>query len=469
MMSKHLSLLSGPLAFTSALLFLQSVFTFKAAAALATAIWMALWWIFRPCSIYVTSFVPIVVNSFFDLIPGTHVLSQYFSEIAVLLLGSDLICQTWTTTKLDQRISVKALCFIGTSMKNQVFVWFLASTVLSVFLPNVVVASIFCPIAISMLKFVGETDIEKSKTAIPILLAIGWGSGIGGLGSPIGSSANLVAISYFEKLSGQEFMYYDWVIRFLPVLSVIFVVNLIFLWLLPVPVKYLAGTKDYFLSMYASFGNMKRGEKIGLFLFVLSTSLAFIRPLFADLLPAMKPAYIFFFCGLLMFFLKDENGKVMLTWKYAESHVMWGMIFLFASGLALGRLVIETEAVKQMAALISHYPLHDGIFLMGAFCLFSVCMTELSSNTAAVSISIPVTLGITEALGISPFPYLLAAVVSSCCAYVLPVSTRAIPVGYGLNATAQMREGLKLTVITWCTVTCTCFFCMKFFPLFNGW
>lgn len=170
-----------------------------------------------------------------------------------------------------------------------------------------------------------------------------------------------------------------------------------------------------------------------------------------------------------MFFLKDENGKVMLTWKYAESHVMWGMIFLFASGLALGRLVIETEAVTQMAALIARYPLRDGISLMAAFCFFSVCMTELSSNTAAVSISIPVILGITDALGIAPFPYLLAAVVSSCCAYVLPVSTRAIPVGYGLNASSQMKEGLKLTLITWLTVTCTCFLFMKYVPLFNGW
>ena len=58
-MTKHLSLLSGPLAFAAALFLLQPVFTFKAAAALATAVWMALWWIFRPCSIYVTSFVPI--------------------------------------------------------------------------------------------------------------------------------------------------------------------------------------------------------------------------------------------------------------------------------------------------------------------------------------------------------------------------------------------------------------------------
>lgn len=50
-----------------------------------------------------------------------------------------------------------------------------------------------------MLHFTGEKDISTSQTAIPILLAIGWGSGIGGFGSPIGSSANLVAVSYLEN------------------------------------------------------------------------------------------------------------------------------------------------------------------------------------------------------------------------------------------------------------------------------
>ena len=67
-----------------------------------------------------------------------------------------------------------------------------------------------------------------------------------------------------------------------------------------------------------------------------------------------------------MFFLKDETGHPILTWKYAESHIMWGMICLFASGLALGRLVIETGAIEQLATLIAamhlsgseSYPLH---------------------------------------------------------------------------------------------------------------
>lgn len=310
---------------------------------------MALWWIIRPVSIYVTAFVPIVVNAFFNLISNSHVISQYFSEIAVLLLGSDLICLTWTTTGLDKRVSVKALCFIGTSMKNQIFVWFLASTVLSIFLPNVVVAAIFCPIAVAMLRSLGEDDVTESRMALPILLAIGWGSGIGGFGSPIGSSANLVAVSYIEKLTGHEFMYYDWVIRFLPLLAIVFLLNLIFLWLIPAPAKDLPGTRAYFREMYSKFGTMRRGEKIGLYLFILATALAFIRPLFASFPPAMKPAYVFLVIGMLMFFLHDENGKTMLDWQYAESHAMWGMIFLFASGLALGRLVIETGAIDRLA------------------------------------------------------------------------------------------------------------------------
>ena len=465
---KHtLETVSGPLCFVLTAWALNGTFDLPAAYAIGTAVWMALWWIMRPVSIYVTAFVPIIVDAFLDLIPESHVISQYFSEIAVLLLGSDLICLTWTTTGLDKRISVKTLCYIGTSMKNQIFVWFLASTVLSIFLPNVVVAAIFCPIAVAMFHFVGETDISKSKLALPILLAIGWGSGIGGFGSPIGSSANLVAVSYLEKLIGHEFMYYDWVIRFLPLLVIIFGINLLFLWLLPVPAKELRGTKAYFQGMYREFGPMRQGERIGLILFAAATILAFIRPLFAPYLPGLKPAYIFLTLGMLMFFLKDEKGAPMLTWKYAESHIMWGMICLFASGLALGRLVIETGAIERLADLIAAMNLTGGLPVMAISCLFATFLSELSSNTAAASISIPVVTGLTQALGINPVPYILGTIVAANCAYVLPISTRAIPIGYGLSAASQMKYGILLTLITLCVTITVCTVFMMYSPLFS--
>ena len=439
-MAKVWKILIGPASFFLSAFLLWGTFTPAASFAIATAVWMALWWIIRPVSIYVTAFVPIVVNAFFNLIPNSHVISQYFSEIAVMLLGSDLICLTWTTTGLDKRVSVKALCFIGTSMKNQIFVWFLASTVLSIFLPNVVVAAIFCPIAVAMLRSVGEDDVTESRMALPILLAIGW---------------------------GHEFMYYDWVIRFLPLLAIVFLLNLIFLWLIPAPAKDLPGTRAYFREMYSKFGTMRRGEKIGLYLFILATALAFIRPLFASFLPAMKPAYVFLVIGMLMFFLHDENGKTMLDWQYAESHAMWGMIFLFASGLALGRLVIETGAIDRLAVIIVGLQLPPGLMTMAISCTFACFLSELSSNTAAASISIPVVTGITGVMGVNPIPYILGTIVAANCAYILPVSTRAIPVGYGLNPSLQIKYGIRLYILTCATTIIICTLFMNYSPLFN--
>ena len=339
-MNKKYSLLAGPLICAALTFILQYYFGFKSALALGTIIWMGMWWITRPVDIAVTALLPIGINAVFNLVPANQIITQYFSEIVVLLVGSDLISLTWTNTGLDKRLAIKTLCFIGTSMKQQITVWLFVSTILSIFLPNVVVAMIMVPIAVSMLHFIGEKIIKTSKIAIPILLAIVWGSGIGGFGSPLGGSANLVAISYLESICGHEFMYIDWVSRFLPFLILTMLLNLVILLSIKLPVKKLANTKAYFNDMYKQLGPMSKGEKIGLGLFIISTVLAFARPLFAEALPALRPAYIFFICGLLTFMLHDEEGKVLLTWKQAEKELMWGMFFLFAGGLALGKLVI---------------------------------------------------------------------------------------------------------------------------------
>ena len=74
----------------------------------------------------------------------------------MLLVGSDLISLTWEKTHLDQRLAIKSLCGIGTSVKQQIFVWLFAATALSIFLPNVVVAMILVPVAVSGLYGAGN-------------------------------------------------------------------------------------------------------------------------------------------------------------------------------------------------------------------------------------------------------------------------------------------------------------------------
>ena len=464
-MKNRLALWSGPLVFFT-VTWISKGFGREASCALGLAAWMAVWWALRPVAIAVTALLPIVVNAALNLIPNERAISQYFSEIVVLLLGADLICLTWNRTGLDRRVAVRALCGIGTSMRQQVLAWLGASTVLSVFLPNVVVAAILCPIASAMLKFVSGRDRAEPEFAAPILLAVGWGSGIGGFGSPIGGAANLVAISYVEQITGREFMYVDWVVRFLPILCLVFLLNLLFLWRFAHPSHDLSGSAEYFRNMYEGLGPLSPGEKTGLVLFVLAGLLAFLRPLYAGLLPGLKPAYVFLALGLLTFVLPDGKGETMLEWKYAESHVIWGMMFLFASGMALGRMIIETGAVNHLALLLTSGKTWGMLGTTALFCALGCILTELSSNTAAASIALPVVISTCRAVGTDPVPYMLITVVAVNCAYVLPVSTRAIPVSFGLDAGLQIRQGLRLTVLTVILVTVTGWICLRYFPSF---
>ena len=352
-------------------------------------------------------------------------------------------------------------------MRQQITVWLVTSTVLSIFLPNVVVVMILVPVAVSMLKFLGQEEITNNPIATPILLALVWGAGFGGFGSPLGGASNLVAISYLEKLTGKEFMYVDWIIRFIPLLFIILLFILAFLLRLPMPVENLEGGKEYFRSVYEKLGPMKKGEKLGLWLFASATILAFIRPLYVDYLPLMKPAYVFFFFGMLTFVLRNETGQLLLTWNEAEKGIMWGMIFLFSGGLALGKLITDTGAATEIAKVITLLPLNGGVETMFSLTLFATFLTEISSNTAAASIAIPVVQSITNELGVNPVPYILTTIVAVNCAFILPVSTRAVGVTYGLSTDDLMKHGVRLSVLCMLLVSVLGYVCMQFWPLFN--
>lgn len=463
----YLSILAGPISFALSIFLLKDTFNFDGAVAIGAIFWIGLWWIFRPVHIAVTALIPIAINAMFNVVPMDAIISQYFSGIIILLFGADLICLTWTTTGLDKRVAIKALCLIGVSMRQQIAMWLFASAILSAFLPNVVVVTILIPVAISMLKFIGDEDIEKSELAVPILLAITWGAGVGGFASPIGGAANLVAINYIENFTGQEFMYIDWVIRFAPFLLIILLLNMFYLFSIKLSVDRIEGSTEYFHSMYKKMGAMKKGEKISLTLFLIATALAFFRPLYSDILPGMKPAYVFLVIGLITFLVKDEKGHVLLTWQKVEAEMMWGMLFLFAGGLALGKLVTETGAAIRLAEIVSGYNLTGGFGLIFLFVIFNSLLSEISSNTAAAAISVPVIMSITLSLGLNFIPYLLISIVAFNSAYILPVSIRAIPVGFGLDPGQLLRHGSRLAAFSILTISIFGFIFMKIWPLFS--
>lgn len=275
----------------------------------------------------------------FSLTGMDEIISSYAAELVFLLAGREPHHHRLERTGVDKRVASMMLSLVGTSVKQQIAVWFLAATLLSAFLPNTVVAAILCSIAMSMLKFVNEGDLKKSRVAPLVLLAIVWGANNGGLMTPLGGAMNLVTVAYIEELTGTEFIYTDWVIQLLPMSIAITVVTLLVLLLTKCEQRTLEGSREYFREMHQAMPPIRREEVLSLAAFIAAAVLTFARELYKQWLPDLKPGYIFLFFGMLMFFLKDGKKKNVVTWEYAEKNLMWGLFFLFAGGTALGALV----------------------------------------------------------------------------------------------------------------------------------
>ena len=206
---KLLMILGGPILFLLCVFCLPtSVFAeFSARAAVGTVAWMAFWWITGVVDFAVTAFLPIAVNAIFQMADMSTVIANYASETILLLLGASILTVSWEETGLDNRVAAKFLSLVGSNLRQQIVFWFILCTILSAILPNAVVCAAITPIAVSMLRYVGEKDIAKSRVGSLLLLTIAYATGVGGLASPLGGAMNLVTVDYLEQVTGQEYMY----------------------------------------------------------------------------------------------------------------------------------------------------------------------------------------------------------------------------------------------------------------------
>lgn len=466
---KIIHLLIGPVLFALCCTLLPtSVFeTLAAKAAVGTVAWMAYWWVTRPVDLAVTAFLPIVLNAFITMGEMSDVVANYFSETIILLFGSSLLSVSMEITGLDQRVAARFLEIIGENLRKQLIFWFMLSTALSAILPNAVVCATITPIAVSMLRYAGEGDIPNSKVGSKILLYIAYGVGIGGMFSPLGGAMNLVTVDYLQQVTGQEFMYYVWVIRFLPLMLVLVVSNILFMLRNVKKTDRLPGSKAYFKEQYVSMGKMKKEEIWSLVLFLSATILAFTRTFYQDLLPGLKPAYVFLGCGMLAFLITNGKKERVMRWKEVQGKLVWELIFVFAGGLAAGSLINGSGAAAAIGNLVSSMGLTGGFLTVLVIVTVTLILSDVTSNTATAAVAIPIVISIVNGLGLNPVPWIYIATIGVNLSYMLPTSIRAIPVGYGLDPKYMLKEGWKLSIIVIALMSVTSYLLLTYWPAFS--
>ena len=439
-------IVAGPLLGFTVALALPDVFLIQAKVALGVVVLMLFWWITRPVHLAITALIPLVVNAFFEMIPMGNMLGDYFNPIVLLIFGASILTATWSIHGLDKRIALKSLSIMGMSVNKQVLIFFIISLFMSAFMPNMVVVAALCPIAYSMVMYAGLN--QKSTSLYALLISIAWGAGLGGFATPMGGAMNLVVISNLEGYTGTEFLYWEWIVHSIPYIAVLSVAVVIYLLAIKKDTKQLPGSRSFYLEQFKKIGRISKNETGALILFSLAIVISFARPFYQEILPGLKPPFVFLLLGVVAFYIRFEKGIPLIDWKQATEKINWGLIILFAGGIAVGGLIVDTGAAATLAEVINSSGRMTVFWLIPAVVALGMFLANTSSNTAACAVSIPLVISVASGLNINPI-FLVFITAAACnSAYALPTSIRAVPVGYGLDTGYMFKKGMLAIIIS---------------------
>lgn len=163
---------------------------------------------------------------------------------------------------------------------------------------------------------------------------------------------------------------------------------------------------------------------------------------------------------VVMFLIPNGRGSRLLDWETAEK-VPWGILILFAAGIAIAQAFVESGLssfiADRLAVLSSLHPL----IIIAVIALVVTFLTETTSNTATTILLMPILAPAGLAAGVDPRLLMVPAAMSASCAFMLPVATapNAIVFGTGKIPIARMaREGLALNFIGAIVITLVCYF-----------
>lgn len=428
---------------------------------MAVFLLVVVWWVTECIPIPVTALLIPVFLTTFRICSVAEAFSPFANPIIMLFLGSFVLARAMCVHGLDQRLAYSVLSVKGIAAKKTriLLALGLISVFLSLWISNTATTAMMYPIALGVLD--GFRDEKKANKQMPfsviLLLTLAYSSSIGGIGTPIGSPPNLIAIGMLERLIDYRVTFFQWMIIgsfvMLPMYCMLFFQMKWKLRKIPG-----SGSKkknafpkpsDYGTRLSVAQKNVLIAFSVTVFLWVF--------PGFVSLVWGREaPLYVWFHghfpesvaaiigAGLLFFLpVHPKKNEFTLSLKQAIQ-IDWGTLLLFGGGLSLGFQMFETGLADAIGKFfISMGGNSAGLSIITLLAVtFSVFLTELTSNTASANMLIPIIIAISNAASINPLPPVLGSAIGCSFAFMLPVATppNAIIYGSGMIRLPQMMK-----------------------------
>ena len=354
------------------------------------------------------------------------VMAAFADPVIMLFLGGFVLAFAATKVGLDVQLAKVMLRPFGTNPKTVLLGVLLVIGIFSMFLSNTATAAMM----LTFLTPVLATLPKDGGGRISLALAIPIAANIGGMGTPIGTPPNAIALGALQE-AGYAITFAGWMLRMVPFVILMLVIAWVLLMKL-YPFK----AKSIELKIEGEPIKTTPFQKYVVWVTFALTIILWVGESIFKInsnIVAMIPFAVFSATGI-------------MKAKHLE-HINWAVLWMVAGGFALGTALNQTGLASTLIKTIPFASWNSlVVMLVGGFiCYF---LSNFISNSASANLVVPILIVVGkamvgnpsfEALGGVPAMIIGVAICASL-AMCLPVSTppNALAHSTGMITTKQM-------------------------------
>ena len=418
------------------------IFTLTQQRVIAIFVFTAMMWILEVIPTWTTSVVAIVSillttsnkglgfliakENIGALTNYKDVMAAFADPVIMLFLGGFVLAFAATKVGLDVQLAKVMLKPFGTNPKTVLLGVLLVIGIFSMFMSNTATAAMM----LTFLTPVLATLPKDGGGRISLALAIPIAANIGGMGTPIGTPPNAIALGALQD-AGYAITFAGWMLRMVPYV----IIMLVFAWVLLMKL-YPFKAKSIELKIEGQEVKATPFQKYVVWVTFALTIILWVGEQWFKInsnIVAMIPFAVFSATGI-------------MKAKHLE-HINWAVLWMVAGGFALGTALNQTGLASTLIKTIPFASWNAlVVMLVGGFiCYF---LSNFISNSASANLVVPILIVVGKALMGNPHfeslggvpAMIIGVAICASLAMCLPVSTppNALAHSTGMITTKQM-------------------------------
>ena len=415
-------------------------------------------WVTEAMPFPVTSLLVLILLPIFGVTDFASAVDAGFGNPLILFFIGVLMLSTgFSRSGLGTRMVLHVLRLAGARTDRVLLGFITVGAFLSMWITDMAVAAVMLPLGVGVLKDAGLKPLQ-SNFGRALMISCAYGPLIGGIGTPAGTGANLIALSYLEEIAGVSISFGEWMLMGVPAAILMIPAGWwLLLWSFPPELDRLPYERAEVDAKLAELGTLEPVERKTLAVFALTIATWIATPWLADLTagrfdPPVQAVALT--GGLALFF----PGMRVMHWKEAQRSMDWGGVMLIVAGLSLGLEVFESGAARWLAQLLLGNLVQVPDLLQPFVIVIAVALLHLlfSSNTVTGSLIMPILLALALDVGLDAWTIAAPAAFTSTLAFILVTEspTNVLPYSAGYFSIRDMaRVGIWMTIVSAFAIT----------------